>query len=253
MVHSAMEHLMRKVLVAGMVLLVGVPAVRLAAQRRGAASERRGAVTFAIAVTDAAGARLSDVKVSISGPTQRTARTEGGRIVFENLPAGEYRFRFERAGFVALERDVTGRGSAPIPVNVKLSPVPVPPTPIAPVPPLKERPVEGRFVVLDMPAFIEKNYVGRAGGKSTPLSCGEGGTATLLQINEPIAQHTHADADEFIYVIAGQGTAHIGQRQESLGAGVFMMIPRGAAHLITAGPKRPLVFISTRAGEKCAG
>jgi mannose-6-phosphate isomerase-like protein (cupin superfamily) len=121
------------------------------------------------------------------------------------------------------------------------------------VPPLKERPVQGKFVVLDMPAFIEKNYVGRAAGKSTQLACGAGGTATLLQINEPIAQHAHADADEFIYVIAGQGTAHVADRDESLGAGVFLMIPRGAAHMITAGPKRPLVFISTRAGEKCAG
>lgn len=245
---------MRKVLVAGLVLLVGVPAVRLAAQRRGAAGtagERRGVVTFAIAVTDAAGARLSDVKVSISGPTQRTARTEGGRIVFENLPSGEYRFRFERAGFVSLERDVTGRGSAPIPVNVTLSRVPVPATPIAPVPPLKERPVEGRFVVLDMPAFIEKNYVGRAAGKTTPLGCSTYGSSTLIQINEPIASHAHADADEFIYVIAGQGMVKLGERDEPLGPGVYLLIPRGLAHSFTAGPKKPLVMISTRAGEKC--
>ena len=247
---------MRKVVVVALLLSVLVPVVRLGAQRRGAArggGERTGVVTFAIVVTDPSGARLSDVRVSLTGPAQRASRTEGGRIVFENLPSGDYRFRFERPGFVALERDVTGRGSAPIPVNVTLMPVPVPPKPIEPVPPLKERAVEGRFVVLDMPAFIEKNYVGRAGGKSTPLSCGAGGTATLLQINEPIARHSHDDADEFIYVIAGQGTAHVGERQESLGAGVFMMIPRGSAHLITAGPKRPLVFISTRAGEKCAG
>jgi mannose-6-phosphate isomerase-like protein (cupin superfamily) len=241
---------MRKVMLA--VILMGgvVAAVELEAQARGGA--RRGSVTFVIAVTDPSGARLTDVKVTMSGPAQRTSRTEGGRVVFENLPSGDYRFRFERNGFVPLERDVTGRGSAPIQVNVAMSAVPVPSTPIPPVGPLKERPVDGRFVVLDMPAFIEKNYVGRASGKSTPLACGAGGGATLLQINDPIATHTHPDADEFIYVIAGQGTAHIGEREESLGAGVFLMFPRGAAHMITAGPKRPLVFISTRAGERCA-
>jgi mannose-6-phosphate isomerase-like protein (cupin superfamily) len=243
---------MRRVVLAAILLGVLLPAVRLGAQRRGAA-RGGGPVTFVVAVTDPSGARMTDVKVTLSGPVQRTARTEGGRIVFENVPSGDYRFRFERTGFVPLERDVTGRGSAPIQVNVTLTRVAVPPTPIAPVSPLKERPVEGKFVVLDMPAFIEKNYVGRAAGKTTQLACGAGGTATLLQINEPIAQHAHADADEFIYVIAGQGTAHVGDRAESLGAGVFLMIPRGAAHMITAGPKRPLVFISTRAGEKCAG
>jgi mannose-6-phosphate isomerase-like protein (cupin superfamily) len=241
---------MRKVAVAAILFVMMLPAARLAAQRRGAA--RSGPVTFAVVVTEPSGVRVTDVKVTVTGPVQRSARTEGGRIVFENLPAGDYRFRFERNGFVAFERDVTGRGSAPIPVNVTLTRVAVPATPIAPVPPLKDRPVEGRFVVLDMPAFIEKNYVGRAAGKTTPLGCGAGGTATLFQINEPISQHAHPDADEFIYVIAGQGTAHVGERQESLGAGVFMMIPRAAAHMITAGPKRPLVFISTRAGEKCA-
>jgi len=243
---------MRNVVLAVILLGGVVPTVGLGAQGRGAAAVRRGPVTFVVAVTDASGGRLTDVKVTVSGPTQRIARTEGGRIVFENLPAGDYRFRFERSGFLPLERDVTARGSAPIDVKVAMSAVPIPTTPIPPVAPLKDRPVEGKFVVLDMPAFIEKNYVGRASGKSTLLACGFGGGATLLQINDPIATHTHPDADEFIYVIAGQGTAHIGEPQESLSAGVFMMFPRGSAHMITAGPKRPLVFISTRAGEKCA-
>ena len=104
-----------------------------------------------------------------------------------------------------------------------------------------------------MPAFIEKNYVGRAAGKTTPLACGTGGTATLLQINEPVAEHAHADADEFLYVIAGQGTARMGDRQEPLSSGVFVLIPRGVAHTLTAGPRKPLVLLSTRAGEKCGG
>ena len=74
-----------------------------------------------------------------------------------------------------------------------------------------------------------------------------------MQINEPVTEHTHADADEFVYVIAGQGTARLGDRQEPLSAGVFMMIPRGAAHAFTAAAKKPLVLISTRAGEQCGG
>ena len=107
------------------------------------------------------------------------------------------------------------------------------------------------MVVLDMPAFIEKNYVGRAAGKSTPLGCGTGGTSTLLQLNEPLALHAHDDADEFIYVIAGQGMARLSGREEPLGPAVFLMIPRGMPHTLTAGPKKPLVLVSVRAGEQC--
>jgi mannose-6-phosphate isomerase-like protein (cupin superfamily) len=102
-----------------------------------------------------------------------------------------------------------------------------------------------------MPAFIEKNYVGKTAGKLTPMGCSTGGTATLMQINEPVAEHTHADADEFIYVIAGQGSASLAGRQEPLGPAVFLMIPRGMPHTLTAS-KKPLVLISTRAGETCA-
>lgn len=231
-------------------VLVALPH-HLDAQRRGAAP-RTGPVTFAIAVADPAGTPVGDVKVTLTaatGAVTRTSRTERGRTVFENLPAGEYRLRFEKNGYIALDRDVTGRGAKPIDVKITLAPEPLPP--IDPVRTLPPPVVEARMVVLDMPAFIEKNYIGRAPGKMTPLGCATGGNSTLVQINEPLAQHTHDDADEFIYVIAGQGMAQLSGRQESLGPAVFLMIPRGMPHTLTAGPKKPLVLMSVRAGEKC--
>ncbi|HYT74336.1 MAG TPA: cupin domain-containing protein [Vicinamibacterales bacterium] len=245
---------MRKPLVPGMLrigmllimtIAMTIAAAPLGAQRRGST----GPVTLAVLVSDPSGAPIADVRVALTGPAQRNGRTEAGRIVFEDLPTGAYRFRFEKDGYVPLEREVTGRGSAPI--NLKITLTRVPPPPPAPVDQLPAPPVNARAVVLDMPAFIEKNYVGRAAGKATPLACSAGGPATLMQINEPVPTHTHPDADEFIYVIAGQGTAVIGDRQESLSAGVFVLIPRGTAHAFTAGPKKPLVLVSTRAGEKC--
>lgn len=231
-------------------LVIAALAAPLGAQRRGGAG---GSVTFAVLVSDPSGAPIPDVKVTLSGTAQRTARTEGGRAVFESLPAGPYRFRFEKEGFDALERELAGRGGAPIDVKVTLTPVPPPPPPPPAPAPAPEPTVNAKVVVLDMPAFIERNYVGKAAGKTTRLACSTGGESTLVQINEPVAEHTHADADEFIYVIAGQGMARLGERQEPLGAGVFLLIPRGTAHTLTAGPKKPLVLVSTRAGEKCAG
>src|SRR5262249_9125181 len=88
-----------------------------------------GAVTFAVAVADPAGAALGEVKVTVQGPATREGRTENGRIAFENLPAGSYRLRFEHEGFVTLERELTGRGGSPMDVKVTLTPAPEPPKP----------------------------------------------------------------------------------------------------------------------------
>lgn len=246
---------MRKVIVAAVPLLILVIMLGtthpLGAQRRGGGG---GTVTFAIFVSDPAGAPIPGVKVVLTGAAERTTRTEGGRAVFEGIPAGAYRMRFDRDGFVPLERELAGRAGAPIDVKVTLTPAPPPPAPPPPValpPPPPQPHVDAKLVVLDMPAFIEKNYVGRTAGKLTAMGCSTGGTATLVQVNEPVAEHTHADADEFIYVIAGQGLASLAGRQEPLGPAVFMMIPRGMPHALTA-TKKPLVLISTRAGETCA-
>jgi mannose-6-phosphate isomerase-like protein (cupin superfamily) len=222
------------------------------AQRRGAAPTT-GPVTFAIYVADPSGAPVGDVNVTLTGVVSRTTRTERGRTVFENLPSGQYRIRFEKPGYLPLDHDVTGRGSKPIDVKVTLEPAPVEPAkPVeAPPPPPPAPVVDAKMVVLDMPAFIEKNYVGRAAGKTTPMGCAPGGSSTLIQINEPLAQHTHDDSDEFIYVIAGQGMARLSGREESLGPGVFLMVPRTMAHTISAGPKKPLVLMSMRTGGGC--
>ena len=236
---------MRKALVPFLFLLFVTP---MSAQRRGGAG---GSVTFAVFVSDPSGAPIPDVKVTLSGVTEQTRRTEGGRAVFEGLRSGVYRFKFDKTGFVPLEREFTGRGGAPIDVKVTLTPIPAPlplPTP-SPAPPAPV--VNASLVVLDMPAFIEKNYIGKSAGKITPLGCSAGGAATLVQINEPLAEHAHDDADEFVYVIAGKGEARLAGRQEPLGPAVFMMIPRGTPHTIIAS-KKPLVMISTRAGERCA-
>ena len=243
---ARLEKLMRKSLVAAVLLLMALPAP-VSAQRRGGGVS----VTFVINVSNPAGAPVGEVSVTLSGPASRSARTERGRTVFEGIPAGVYRMRFERTGYIPLERDVTGRGGAPIDVKVTLNPLPGPPP--APVPGLPPLPVSAKFVVLDMPAYIERNYVGKATERITTMACGQGGGATLVQINVALVDHTHADADEFVYVVAGEGSARMGQRLEPLGPGVFLMIPRGTAHAFAVGSKKPLVFVSTRAGDRCGG
>ena len=95
-------------------------------------------------------------------------------------------------------------------VKVTLTPAPPPPPPpeAKPAPPEPVAPPSDLApVTIDLPSFIEKNYVGRAPGKTSPLACATTGDATLVQLHEPLAEHTHADGDEFLYVIAGEGSA----------------------------------------------
>jgi mannose-6-phosphate isomerase-like protein (cupin superfamily) len=237
--------------------LAAIGATLNAQQQPQAAPPRRtsGPVTLVIMVTDQAGAPLTNARVTVQGPVSRDARTEQGRMVFEGLPSGTYKLTFDLEGFVKAEKDVTAKGSAPIDVKMALTPVPEPPPPPKPAPPpLKPVApvVDAEPVLIDVPSFIEKNFIGRAAGKTSPLACASGGEATLLQIREPVAEHTHQDADEYLYVIAGEGAARAGKIQESLHAGVFMLVPRGVPHVLTATGRSPLVVISIKAGEHCS-
>jgi len=237
---------MRTTLVAAVLLLLG-SSVSIDAQRRGAGTG--GGVTFAVNVTNPSGVPIGDVKITLSGPSQRTTRSERGRAVFEGLPAGTYRIRFEKPGYVVFEREVIGHGTKPIDVKVALTPLAGPP--IRPVGPLPPQQLSPKLVVLDMPAFVEKNKVARGGDKLTPLGCAMGGEGTLFQLSDPLTRHAHDDADEFIYVISGEGMATFGERQEPLGPNVFLMIPRHMSHEIAVGKKKPLVMMSVRAGQAC--
>lgn len=240
---------MRSVLVLAAILAAGSVLEAQTPQRRPRA---RASATLAVVVTDPAGAPVPNVLVTVQGAAERTARTEGGRIAFENLPAGSYRLRFEHEGFVTLERELTARAGAPVDVKVTLTPAPEPPPPPQPAAPPAPAPVDVKPTVLDLPSEIERGYVGRAPSKFSQLACGADSVATLIQLNQPLADQVHAEADEFLYVVAGEGTARTGGREERLSAGVFLLIPRGAPHTLTVTGKNPLIVLSTRAGERCA-
>lgn len=220
------------------------------AQRRG----RGGNVTLAITASDPAGAPLSSVQVTLTGAAERMARTERGRIAFEDLPAGTYLIRFDREDLIPLEREIAARGAAPIDVKVTLKPLSLPaPKPVPCEPPPPPPPLSAEPVTLDISTFLDKNFIGRDPAKSSPVACATGGTATIIQLRQPLEEHAHADADEFLYVAAGAGTAAVNGKEHALQTGTFLMVPRTVRHTLAARGRSPLVLVSVRAGERCAG
>ncbi len=225
---------------------------------RTAAAARPSILT--LQVTDTLGAPLGDTKVLTTGPVAREGLTAAdGSLRLANMRAGSYRVRFEREGSITLEREVIMRPGEPLTIEVSLSPAPVvekAPEPVkpAPEPLVKALPPPGEPKITPVPLFLEKNFIGsREGRKDSQLGCTPTGTATLHQIREVWLNHAHEDADEWIYVVAGEGTLRIGAADQRLQAGTFSLVPHATSHSLVPQGRNPLIVISVLSGPRCQG
>jgi mannose-6-phosphate isomerase-like protein (cupin superfamily) len=210
--------------------------------------------SIVLMVTDLSGKAVSDVQVAMTGPVSREGTTaRDGGLALQALRAGSYRLRFESTDFITLERDVTVKAGPPVEVDVALDramvkPVAPPPAPAspaapagAPIPPDPNATVE--FVAL--PDWIEKNLIGRNDPQKetsvghTPLM-----TANVVQVRDPIKDRVRGDADEMLYVIAGEGVLRAKGREQTLDAGSLAVIPRGVGYTIERRGRNPLIALS---------
>ena len=73
----------------------------------------------------------------------------------------------------------------------------------------------------------------------------------LLQLRDPIAEHTHSNMDEVLYVVAGEGTIRFGATQTNLAAGSLSVVPHGTPHAVDRRGRNPLIVLSTLSGAPC--
>jgi mannose-6-phosphate isomerase-like protein (cupin superfamily) len=212
-------------------------------------------------VTDQSGQPIAEALVKVTGPVNRDGTTDAeGNLVFRNVTSGNYRLRFEHKDFVTLEREVTVQPGRPLKASAALNAAPPPPPPPPPPPkPEPEQPAppptqpafNAQPSSISIPDFFEKNYIGNAPSKSSSVGCTASSTATLLQLRDPMSEHTHADSDEMIYVVAGEGTEKLAGRDLPLTPGTFSVIPRNMAHSLSRRGSRPLVLLSILSGPPC--
>ncbi len=176
-------------------------------------------VSMAIAVTDFAGEAAPGVRVALTGPVAREGTTARDGIVrFQTLRAGTYRLRFESPDFVTFEREVTVKAGPLVEVEVTLSRVPEKPAPPPPAP-VPSAPIEAPAVapnpsatveLLALPDWIERNLIGRGDPqRETVVGRAPGATARVVQVRDPIKDRVRGDADEMLYVIAGEGVLRV--------------------------------------------
>jgi mannose-6-phosphate isomerase-like protein (cupin superfamily) len=209
-----------------------------------------------VQVTDTLGAPLAETAITVTGPVSRDGVSAAdGSVRFMNMRPGNYRLRFAREGMTTLERDVTLRAGESLVVDAALTPAPAPepppPPPVAPTSPTTlGPPVDPR--VTPVPLFLEKNFIGgREGRKDSLLGCTGTGTATLHQLRDSWVAHTHDDAEEWIYIVAGEGTLRIGTQDQKVQAGTFSLVPHTVAHAVIPQGRNPLILISVLSGPAC--
>jgi mannose-6-phosphate isomerase-like protein (cupin superfamily) len=208
---------------------------------------------LAIVVRNQSGTPISDVRVAISGEASKEAKTDAnGSASIAAIHDGDYRLRFERDGFVTLEREITVRNGQPSGIEVVLNPAPAPPPPPEPTPtPAPALGPSGPPVQVSIPDFLDKNSIGRDPLKESVLGCTSDSTTRVLQIRDALAVHTHSALDEVIYIVAGEGTVRLGAQASPISAGSLAVIPRGVPHSLERRGRNPLTVLSMLAGAPC--
>jgi mannose-6-phosphate isomerase-like protein (cupin superfamily) len=249
-VHLKYDARMKLALIAMLPLALSMP---LQAQRKPAPAPVTTATT--VTVTDLSGAPLGDVRVTLTGLLERSGSTHSNGIVkFDGMRPGTYRLRFDKEGFVLLEREIEVRAKqAPPDISVALSRAPEPAAPAAPpapeAPPL---PPAGKAVTVNLPDFIERNLItGSQPQKVSPISCSGTATTLLWQVREPWPNRLHERSDALLYVVAGEGTLRLGSADVPVVAGSFTQVPRGTTYSISRRGRNPVILLATLIGDAC--
>jgi len=218
--------------------------------------------TALLFITDTGGRPIEGVTVNVMGPVDREVKSPAsGPTRLEGLRAGTYRVRFTRDGFNTFEKELSWRaGTAAPELSVTLNPAPAAPAPPPPPPtPAKTEadtsklPPPGAPKTIPLIDFIEKNLIsGREPQKENLIGCSGVGQALLWQIRDPWTGREHESAEAMIYVVAGEGTLKIGDRDVNVTNGSFAVVPRGTTYGFRRSGRNPLIVLAVLSGAPCA-
>jgi mannose-6-phosphate isomerase-like protein (cupin superfamily) len=207
-------------------------------------------------VTTPAGLTIPGATVKADGPVLRQGTTGAdGHVVFQNVNPGTYRFRIEHDSFVTLEKEVAVVGGSRAATQAALTPASKPaasapppvPAPAQATPALK--PGEPR--VLSLTDIAEQLLRAPDPIAERALGCSGATESRLIRVRESLAGHTHADADELLYIVAGDATLKLGDREQNISPGWFVVVPRGMSHSLTRRGRTPVLILSAVSGPPC--
>ena len=245
---------MRTAVLATIPLILVLP-LAAAAQQRARPASQAAPTTITVTATDLSGAPLADVRVNLTGSLDRSGSTQrDGVVKFDGLRPGVYRLRFSRDDLTTLEKEIEIRAGQPaLAPTVALTPAPpAPKPPPAPEPPKPATVPPGKPMTLSVLDLIERNLITNSQPqKVSTVGCNGVANTVLWQIREPWTDRQHEGAEAQIYVVAGEGTLRLDNRDTPLAAGSFASVPRGTGYSLTRRGRNPLIILATLAGEPC--
>jgi mannose-6-phosphate isomerase-like protein (cupin superfamily) len=223
--------------------------------RRTTTATTRGGM--AITATSPQGSTLPGVRVSISGPTERSDQTDAsGQLTMPSLLTGTYRIRFEGEKVTAFEKEVTVQTGKVTEVDVMLNPAPEPKIVVAPAPapatstsgPQGQK---GQPLTVGVVALLEKEFVKDQPRRESLLACSVNERTTMIQLNKALPERLYEDADAVYYVLGGEGSIQLNGKNTQLATYDFVSVPRGTSHSFTNKGRRALVLLAVLSGEPC--
>jgi hexosaminidase len=73
----------------------------------------------------------------------------------------------------------------------------------------------------------------------------------LIVLREAIPAGTNKDADEMLYLVAGEATLTLGGKEQPITPGWFTIVPRGTSYALGRKGKNPAILLSTVYGRPC--
>ncbi|HEY6508483.1 MAG TPA: carboxypeptidase regulatory-like domain-containing protein, partial [Vicinamibacterales bacterium] len=198
---------------------------------------------------------------AVSGGTDRSADTnDSGQLNLPGLLAGNYRLRFSGDAVITYEREVTLRAGQILDLDIALfaapkaappPPAPAPaPAPVVAAPKPPTGPV-GQLQSVSIVDLLEKELIRKEPRRESLLSCSGNTRTTMVQINEPLPTRVYEDADVSYYVLGGEGTMKMSNRESRIATSAFLSVPRGTAHSFERRGSRPLILLVVLGGEPC--
>ncbi|HEY6356597.1 MAG TPA: carboxypeptidase regulatory-like domain-containing protein [Vicinamibacterales bacterium] len=211
-----------------------------------------------LTVTSQTGALLSGASVRADGPSSRQGSTDvEGDVILTNVAAGTYRCRIQRDGYITLEKELTVKVGARAVAEAVLSPAPPAPPSPAPAPPpptTAAQPVlvAGLPVAVSLVDQLADDLIkSKDAVAEHDLGCSGATSAKLIRLHDGLPSQTQADADEMLYVIAGDATLTIGGKDQVVGPGWLGIIPRGTNHALARRGNKTLLVLSIQSGPVC--
>jgi hypothetical protein len=217
--------------------------------------------TASLFITDGSGRMVEGVTVHVMGPVDREVQSPAsGPTRIDGLRAGTYRVRFTHERFITFEKEIVWRAGTAAPelsITLNAAPAPPPPPPApAPAPVVSatpKLPPPGAPKTVSLPDYIEKNFItNREPQKESLVGCSGVGQAMLWQIREPWNGRQHESADGMLYVVGGDGGLKLGDREFTMSAGAFIVVPRGTSYSLSRKGRNPLIVLAVLAGAPCA-